>query len=131
MTRWMMLASSVLLMGTLALGCGDSDADALGVGAECTSNDQCGSGDEDIELSCLTAFKGGYCGLENCTKNADCPENSICVTHEDDENYCFRVCKDKAECNANRGAEVESNCSGSFTAVEATNLKVCLPPSGK
>ncbi|MGI5865101.1 MAG: hypothetical protein ACOX6T_24025 [Myxococcales bacterium] len=111
-------------------GCGN-DADALGVGAECTSNDQCDSGDEDKPLSCLTAFKGGYCGLAGCKANADCPESSICVTHEDAKNYCFRVCADKADCNANRTAEVESNCSSSITRVEEGTQKACVPPSGK
>ena len=111
-------------------GCGD-DADALGVGAECTSNDQCDSGDEDIALICLTSFKGGYCGLIDCNANADCPEGSICVTHEDAKNYCFRTCAEKADCNANRGAEVESNCSSNITRVEEGTLKACLPPSDK
>jgi hypothetical protein len=110
-------------------GCSD-DADALGVGAECTSNDQC-DGDEDKPLNCLTAFKGGYCGLEGCKANADCPENSICVTHEDAKSYCFRVCAEKADCNANRTTEVESNCSSSITRVEAGTQKACVPPSGK
>ena len=111
-------------------GCG-SDADELGVGAECTGNDQCDSGDDELVLSCLTTFKGGYCGLEGCKANADCPEDSICVTHEDAKNYCFRVCAEKAECNANRAAEVESNCSSSITRVEEGSQKACLPPSGK
>ena len=111
-------------------GCGD-DADALGVGAECTSGDQCDSDDEEIALSCLTSFKGGYCGLEGCKANADCPESSICVTHDDAKNYCFRVCAEKAECNANRGAEVESNCASNITRVEEGTQKACLPPSSK
>jgi hypothetical protein len=123
------LALAVLALGTVGFaGCSD-DADELGVGAECTSNEQCKSGDDDITLSCLTAFKGGYCGLEGCTKNADCPENSICVTHEDGKNYCFRTCLEKIDCNVNRGADNESNCSSNITRVEQGTDKACVPPS--
>jgi hypothetical protein len=58
--------------------------------------------------------------------------NSICVAHEDGTNYCFRVCADKPECNANRGPEEEANCSSSFDwADPADDLgqKACIPPS--
>jgi len=129
---WKCLAASAMLITSFGIvGCSDDDADSLGVGAECTSSDQCDSGDENIKLSCLTAFKGGYCGLEGCTANKGCPENAICVTHEDGKNYCFRVCAEKTECNANRSTEFESNCSSSITRVEAGTQKACLPPSGK
>ena len=113
----------------LSFACGDdSGADRLGVGAECTATDEC---DEDTNQSCLTAFKGGYCGIEACVVSSDCPENSACVAHTNGTNYCFRTCLDKAECNANRGAEVESNCSSSVTFVDDVgNLKACVPPSG-
>jgi hypothetical protein len=45
-------------------------------------------------------------------------------------NYCFRACVDKAECNANRGPEVESNCSSNITRVDGGETKACVPPSG-
>jgi hypothetical protein len=117
-------------MALAALGaCGDDDdggtaADKIGVGAECTANADCLEGQQ-----CLTKFKGGYCGLENCAADLDCPNGSACVTYEG-ANYCFRICKDKPDCNRNRPT-LPSNCSSSINFVEAkTNVKACLPPSG-
>ena len=119
----------------LAMGCGDSEteADRIGVGAECSDAAECESADEEVELECLTRFKGGYCGLEGCTGDVDCPEGSACVTHDDGtgpSNYCFRECRDKPECNLHRSVENESNCVGSITFVDPRNdRKACEPPS--
>lgn len=109
----------------LAAACGGNDADDLGIGAQCSVDDDC-----DLEggQACLS-FKGGYCGLEGCLSNADCPENSGCVAHTDGINYCFRLCDDKADCNANRDLDNEANCSSSVDFVEPTNAKACVPPS--
>lgn len=111
------------LAGTTAV-CG-SDADDVMIGAECTSAGEC----DNEELTCLTQFKGGYCGAAQCTANADCPEDSACVNHEG-ANYCFRTCVDKAECNENRSTENEANCSSSVTFAEGGTGKACVPPSG-
>lgn len=114
----------------LAIGCGDdsSESDRLGVGSECMATDEC---DEDTNQSCLAAFKGGYCGIENCASSEDCPEDSACVIHDDGTNYCFRTCLDKAECNANRSVDNESNCSSNVDFIDDVgNLKACVPPSG-
>ncbi len=112
---------------TFMFACG-SDADDYGVGAQCTSNDQC---DADTMQVCLN-FKGGYCGIMGCTTDADCPDLSSCVKHTDNVNYCFRNCIDKAECNANRDPLNESNCSANVTFVDSASagLKACVPPSG-
>lgn len=114
----------------LLVGCGDDDgteADKAGIGAQCVANDDC----KEDGQSCLTNFKGGYCGVSACTADSDCPEASACVTHDDGVNYCFRVCADKVECNANRDADNEANCSGSATFVDdRANRKACIPPSG-
>ncbi|HVK82522.1 MAG TPA: hypothetical protein VM513_00375 [Kofleriaceae bacterium] len=122
------------MMKLLSLGfvialaaCGGSEADELGVGAQCTSNDDC---NPDIGPTCLTQFKGGYCGLTGCQLDADCPEDSACVMHDDGVNYCFRICADKAQCNANRDVDNEANCSGTADFVEgAMGRKACVPPS--
>jgi hypothetical protein len=115
----------VALVATLS-ACG-SDADDLGVGAQCTMNDDCNQ--DDGAQTCLP-FKGGYCGLQGCTADADCPEASACVHHTDNVNYCFRICVDKPDCNSNRDAENESNCSSSVDFVEGkTGVKACVPPS--
>lgn len=119
----------LIVVAFLALGaaaCG-SDADRLGVGGTCNAEDTCPAND-DFTLACLPGFKGGYCGLTGCEKNADCPETSICVAHEG-ANYCFRTCEDKSECNENRSADSESNCSSSIERVDAGKSKACVPPS--
>jgi hypothetical protein len=107
-----------------ALSCG-TPADQAGIGAQCTQTSEC----INTDLTCLTQFKGGYCGASGCQKHADCPEGSICVTHEG-ANYCFRTCTDKIECNRNRSLENESNCSSSITPAESSSSKACVPPSG-
>jgi hypothetical protein len=117
---WTLMAA-VVMAG--ALGCGD-DANDERIGAECTSTTQC----ENEELTCLTQFSGGYCGASGCTSNAACPDGSICVA-QGGTNYCFLVCDDKEDCNENRSAENESNCSSNITRVEAGTQKACVPPS--
>jgi len=113
-------------MVVLAAGCGGSDADALGIGAECTVNEDC---NVDDGQSCL-GFKGGYCGRQDCTGDIDCPEDSRCVAHDDGINYCFRTCVDKVECNENRSVDNEANCSSNITFVDApASGKACVPPS--
>ena len=107
----------MLSMGALVWGCGDSsetEADRVGVGAECTDAGDCESEQEDVTLECLTQFAGGYCGLSDCEDDAGCPEGSACVRHDDGGgpvNYCFRLCSDKPECNRHRSPENEANCS--------------------
>ena len=134
MCRFMYAVLGMTSMMGLAMGCGDSGgetaADRVGVGAECSDAAKCESEDEEFVLECLTQFKGGYCGLEGCEGDLDCPEGSACVTHDDGKNYCFRVCQDKPECNLNRLEENESNCVGSITFVDDRNdRKACEPPS--
>jgi hypothetical protein len=110
----------------LLVGCNGDDADSLGIGAACSSSEECAP-DQD----CLTQFKGGYCGAIDCASSLDCPELSACVSHTDGKNYCFRICIDKIECNANRPVEVESNCSSSIVFASGEKEgKACIPPSG-
>ncbi len=133
-------AITLALCATLMLaGCGDDGgnaADEVGVGAECATSADCPQQDVDAgyPLVCLTQFGGGYCGLSNCTGDVDCPNGSACVAHGDGTNYCFRLCIDKAECNVNRGSDVEANCNGGGTVDFVDNDdtrtdKVCIPPN--
>jgi hypothetical protein len=125
----MSLRISMLLSLFLLAACGDDDgADSLGVAAQCTASDEC---DTENDQACLLDFKGGYCGIENCTGDKDCPTDSACVAHDDGTNYCFRTCIDKAECNENRDAENEANCAASITFVDdqEEGVKACVPPS--
>ena len=128
------------LMAALCLtlvACGDdnnNDADSLGVGAECVADTDCFQPFNDAGLAqqCLKQFKGGYCGIQNCQVNADCPQQSACVHHTDGHNYCFRTCADKLECNVNRTPDNESNCSANIEFTDGTkaqNGKACVPPS--
>lgn len=122
-------------------GCGedddhhDTEADEYGVGAQCSDDQDCEQQNDtddtgtDIELTCLTQFAGGYCGLEGCQGNDDCPDGSACVHHDDGTNYCFRRCGDRSECNVNRAPDVAANCSANIEFVEPTSGKACVPPS--
>ena len=122
-----------VLAACAVIGCGDDDdaADRLGIGAECTMDDECNQ--EDGMQTCLMDFAGGYCGVRGCTDDADCPGSSACVTDPDfgGVNYCFRTCLDKPECNANRSVDNESNCVSSIDFVDPDGdmgRKVCRPP---
>jgi hypothetical protein len=107
----------------------DTEADRQYVGGQCTVNDDCNQ-EGEFPQSCLTQFRGGYCGLEDCLGDVDCPEASACVAHTDGMNYCFRICNDKAQCNRNRDLENESNCSANIDFVDgADGRKACVPPS--
>ena len=123
------LALFVLLLsgGTLAAcGGGGSEAQRRGVGAACAVDKDC----TETGQKCL-AFKGGYCGIADCTASSGCPAGSACVVHSDGHNYCFLICVEKAECNRNRGVDVEANCSSNITFTEAgVTQKACVPPSG-
>ncbi|PKN58985.1 MAG: hypothetical protein CVU56_03315 [Deltaproteobacteria bacterium HGW-Deltaproteobacteria-14] len=116
------LGASLLLLGACD---GGSEADRRGVGASCTNSDDC---TEDGQ-SCL-AFKGGYCGVMGCDHDVDCPGGSLCVTHTDAQNYCFLSCDGKADCNRNRAADIEANCSSNATFADGGTGKACVPPSG-
>jgi hypothetical protein len=117
----------------LTLGCSDgNEADRLGVGAECAIDDDCyqDEGEGGIAQECLPQFAGGYCGVVGCVSNDDCPEASACVAHDDGQNYCFRICVDKLECNENRSVDNESNCSANIVFTDGDlGVKACVPPS--
>lgn len=128
-----MVVLAVALAGCPGTRDDSSEADKVGVGAACEVANDCEEQSNDTggeQLECLTTFLGGYCGLEGCADNDDCPDGSACVNHEG-ANYCFRICLDKSECNENRPADVESNCSANVDFVDPdTSVKACVPPSG-
>jgi hypothetical protein len=129
----------LVLLPTLAVaGCGDDDdegqglspAQRAGVGAQCTAATQdrdCNVAEQQI---CLTEFKGGYCGEENCTRDADCLPGSACVAHNLG-NFCFLICTDKIHCNGTRSPDNEANCVANLEFVEGGEggVKVCVPPN--
>jgi len=136
MCRFMYVISAAACVSGLLLGCGDSGetaADRIGVGAQCDEAAECESTDENITLECLTQLTGGSCGHEGCEGDAVSPEGSACVTNDNGTNYCYRLCKEKLDCNQNRSLENEANCVGSGTinfVEDDTNRKACEPPSG-
>lgn len=111
-----------------AFSCGGNDSDRVGIASECGQDADCPKVG-DFQLTCLTMFKGGYCGLAGCVQDADCPLGAACIL-ESGANYCFRECSDKPECNVNRTVDNEANCVGSAVHVGASTAKVCVPPSG-
>ncbi len=125
----------------LLLGCSDGDgggdegneADQVGVAAQCVDAADCqppsDSDGPEYMLECLDDFRGGYCGAIDCDAHAECPEGSGCVAHDDGQNYCFRLCVDKPECNVNRDIDVEANCSANIVFVGDDLGKACVPPS--
>ena len=126
------LLLALALASLSAAACSDDDDDGgspaqrMGVGAACDGGDDCPA---DLTLQCLD-FKGGYCGLEDCAADADCPRGSACVEHEDGQNYCFLICRDKVDCNWTRPADAESNCSANVTFTDGNSgFKACVPPS--
>ena len=103
-----------------------SNADTAGIAAECKADTDC----KEEGQSCLTNFKGGYCGKADCQSDTDCPTLSSCV-QVGGKNYCFRHCTNKSECNVNRTAANEANCAANVTLVGGKkNQKVCVPPTG-
>ena len=121
-----------------AAGCGNrhdgtTEADERGVGAACNDDGDCNPEGADTDgiqdQRCLQPFAGGYCGIEGCLDHDDCPDGSACIAHTDGKNYCFRICTDKAECNENRPADVESNCSANVVFTSPLSVKACVPPS--
>ena len=121
-----LFAALAVLPLLTACGSDYDEADRLGIGASCSTTEECAQ-----DQQCLTEFKGGYCGVKDCKTNNDCPGSSACVIHSDGQNYCFRICLDKLDCNANRSVENESNCVSSVTYASGEKEgKVCEPPNG-
>ncbi len=121
------LSTSFFILALFACGGEGNEADNAGVGASCAMPEDC----MEEGQTCLTQFTGGYCGLE-CVVDGDCPDGSGCVAHDDGNQYCFRLCQNKSECNLNRSEEEEANCSSSITWVDDAahdGDKACVPPS--
>jgi hypothetical protein len=95
-----------------------------GVGAACVGDVDC-----KAPLTCMTGFKGGYCGVKDCTTNAQCPADSLCVKHSDAVGYCYLKCTAATTCSFCRPPAYAAACSDQVTFLEAgTTGSVCVPP---
>jgi hypothetical protein len=98
---------------------------ACGVGAGCADGTDCAAG-----LECVTEFRGGYCTKRNCSVNADCPKDSLCVSHSNGKNYCYPICTAEFNCSFCRHPDFVASCRDDVDfAVAGTTGKVCVPPS--
>jgi len=137
------IAGMLLVAGCFAIACDDdeqggpgpgNEAVRRGVGAECADDDDC---TEEGQV-CLTEFRGGMCGIADCTASSECPDGSVCVADPDfNQNYCLLVCVNKPDCNVHRSLANEANCSSSLNAIDSGSggegpgdPKVCRPPNG-
>ena len=75
-------------IGMLSLGC------APKIGDECTANLDCGT-----QITCDLSQPDGYCTVPDCLAGS-CPEESICVTFSNEENWCMGICSTNEDCRA-------------------------------
>ena len=105
------------LMVALGIACGGPPK--ADIGSPCTKSEEC---NDEKKLTCLTTFVSGYCGVEGCSSNSDCPTGSVCVSHKDGKKYCFQTCKEKDECKSN------ASCTVNVIFTDgAQGDKVCQP----
>ncbi len=108
----------LFLMVAFGIACGGPPK--AEIGAACTKDTDC---NDKKKLTCLTAFVGGYCGIEGCTSDSSCPTGSTCVSHTNGKKYCFQICKEKGECSSS-----QSTCTKNVIFVDGPKgNKVCLP----
>lgn len=114
------------LVFTLACG-NDETGGGLDVGAECSSPSDC---DRASGQTCLTGFKGGYCGIADCGATEQCPVDSACALYQNGVGYCFKTCTVSTDCNDFRSADTEASCSDSAPFLDdVADLMACVPPA--
>ena len=106
---------------------GGSDNRKICVPGDCDVGEAC-SGDADCAtgLSCATGFQGGYCTVQGCTINTDCPANSVCVAR-DGVNYCMRSCTADNDCGFCRPLGMRLTCTADVTDVMGMTGGACAP----
>jgi len=123
----------ILLLGTLVIGAsgcsdgnGQSEAQRIGLGAECLLGMDCGEGGE---LDCIP-FDGGYCTSSGC-QALGCPDGSLCARDAIlGQTFCMLSCESAEDCNSNRSDENAAECTSSIEILdEVEGAKVCVPPA--
>lgn len=87
--------------------CQGGGCTARGIGAACTTPDECDSG------SCAKSLPGGYC-TQGCASAADCPTGTECVTYGG-QSFCFDACLNNGDCRAGyvcSGGVCDRACTG-------------------
>ena len=62
------------------------------IGDECVADAQCKAGQ-----TCDLISDGGYCTMLDC-REGECPENSVCVTFENNDRFCMASCQQTDDC---------------------------------
>jgi hypothetical protein len=94
-----------------------------GIGADCGDANDCSS-----DLECLSAFRGGYCGLSGCLVNDDCPDDALCVVASNGENHCYKPCSTASDCSFCRRDGLLGACTADVSfAEDGTTGSVCVP----
>ena len=84
--RGLILMVSVISLGFFNLSCkGD-------IGDECITSAQCQAGQ-----ICDLISAGGYCTISPCEPDL-CPQDSVCVTFENDDQFCMATCQSDNDC---------------------------------
>jgi len=82
------------LLLAMALLCAAMSACGPEIGDDCESSYDCASS----SMICDTAAPDGYCLIEGCWDDKDCPEYGVCIAFANDERFCMRGCEDGNDC---------------------------------
>ena len=94
-TRWVLITICSFFLGLLHLSCkGD-------IGDECITSAQCQAGQ-----ICDLISAGGYCTVTPCEPDT-CPQDSVCVTFENDDRYCMATCGSNSDCRDGYRCDLE------------------------
>lgn len=92
---------------------------ACGLGASCSADADCGP-----NLECLDEVDGGFCGVRDCASNADCPVDSLCISHAG-INHCAPTCAATSDCTFCRYGGPTAACTTDVDYIEGGGA-VCV-----
>lgn len=94
----------------------DAGADTSGgqdgqssVGGACSSADDC-AGSPAACFSADDGFPGGYCVVEGCETNDDCPGDASCWSFQDDTTKCLANCTTRSDCREGYYCDADNTC---------------------
>lgn len=106
---------------------GGADNRQVCVPGDCGVGEDCTEdADCDGDLICLTDFDGGYCTQDECTEDADCPMNSVCA-NEGGHAICLKECTQDSDCSFCRTGDNSGTCDDDADLVESEGVSVCRP----